>query len=115
MQSKKERCRRFLVSHSNVFLLICMVLLFLVFLGFVGKADQKEVNSLAGETISFLETVCQRYDSYAYGQTADVLKDIFDKAEGVREFATTEELSDEDYLLRFSKTHRITGILVTDG
>ena len=115
MQSKKERCRRFLASHNNVFVLTGMILLFLIFLIFVGKADQREVNSLAGETISFLETVCQRYDSYAYGQTADVLKDIFDKAEGVREFATTEELSDEDYLLRFSKTHRITGILVTDG
>lgn len=82
---------------------------------FVYETDRKDIVSLADETIDFMESVCQRYDSYAKGRYASTLKDLFDKAQGLKEFTITKRLESDDFLLKFAKSQGLTGILVTDG
>lgn len=99
----------------NILLFGCMIALLAFFLVFVYETDRKEVSNLADETIDFIESVCQRYDSYTEGQHAVVLKDIFDKAEGLRQFTVTERLESNDFLLKFAKSQDLSGVLITDG
>lgn len=100
--------------YPNILLFGCMVALLAFFLMFVYETDRKDVANLADETIHFLESVCQRYDSYMEGQHAVILKDIFDKAEGLRQFTVTERLESNDFLLKFAKNQDLSGVLITD-
>lgn len=114
MENKKESTGRNLLFRPNIILLFCMAVLLAFFLMFVYETDRKDIISLADETIAFMESVCQRYDGYAKGQYASTLKDIFDKAQGLKEFTATKRLEDDDFLLKFAKSQGLTGILVTD-
>lgn len=114
MMEKEYKRKKNLYIRSNVILLICVILLLIFFLIYVYKADRKEVSGLADETISFLETVCQRYDNYALGQRADALKDILDKVEGLRDFTSEENLKNADFLKEYADTMGLSGIAVLD-
>lgn len=109
---QKKLIHRFF--YPNTILFSCMIILLVFFLLFVHETDRKDVSNLADETIDFLESVCQRYDGYAEGQHAVILKDIFDKAEGLRQFTATKRLESDDFLLKFAKSQDLTGILITD-
>ena len=115
MKNKKESSEGMLLLRPNILLLFCMAVLLAFFLMFVYETDRKDIASLADETIGFMKSVCQRYDGYARGRYAATLKDIFDKAEGLKEFTITERLESDDFLLKFAKSQGLTGILVTDG
>ena len=114
MKNKKENAGRDLLFRPNMILLFCMAVLLAFFLMFVYETDRKDIVSLADETIAFMESVCQRYDGYARGQYASTLKDIFDKAQNLKEFMATKRLENDDFLLKFAKSQGLTGILVTD-
>lgn len=114
MTVKTNRRKESWFLRSNKVLLGCVVLLLAFFLIYVYKADRKEVSSLADETISFLETVCQRYDNYALGQRSASLKDTLDKAEGLRDFISEERLENADFLEEYARTMGLSGIVVTD-
>lgn len=114
MKNKKENASRDLLFRPNMILLFCMVVLLAFFLMFVYETDRKDIISLADETIAFMESVCQRYDGYARGQYASTLKNIFDKAQNLKEFTATKRLENDDFLLKFAKSQGLTGILVTD-
>ena len=114
MKNKKENASRYLLFRPNMILLFCMAVLLAFFLMFVYETDRKDIVSLADETIAFMESVCQRYDGYSRGQYASTLKDIFDKAQNLKEFMATKRLENDDFLLKFAKSQGLTGILVTD-
>ena len=99
----------------NLMLLAGIVFLLAVFLVFVHRNDLHEISNLADETISFMESVCQRYDNYAAGNRASELKNAFDKADVLAEFTDTQNLEDPDFLLRFAQAQSLSGVLVTDG
>ena len=99
----------------NLMLLAGIVFLLAVFLVFVHRNDLHEISNLADETISFMESVCQRYDNYAAGNRASELKNAFDKADVLAEFTDTQNLEDPDFLLRFAQAQSLNGVLVTDG
>lgn len=111
--SRSKLVHRFF--YPNILLFGCMIALLAFFLVFVYETDRKDVGNLADETIDFIESVCQRYDSYTEGQHAVILKDIFDKAEGLRQFTVTDRLENNDFLLKFAKSQDLSGILITDG
>lgn len=115
MKNKKENAGGRLLLRPNILLLLCMAVLLLFFLIFMYETDRRDIASLADETLEFMASVCQRYDGYAKGHYAAELKDIFDKAEGLREFTITERLESDNFLLKFAKGQGLTGILVTDG
>ena len=99
----------------NLMLLAGIVFLLAVFLVFVHRNDLHEISNLADETITFMESVCQRYDNYAAGNRANELKNVFDKADVLAEFTDTQNLEDPDFLLRFAQAQALSGVLVTDG
>ena len=113
--AKENNRKKSWYMRSNAFLLFLMILLLALFLTYVYKADRREISSLADETISFLETVCQRYDNYGLGQRAAALKDTLDKAEGLRDFISAEKLENSEFLKEYAETMELSGILVTDG
>ena len=112
MNDKRPRRRGVTV---NLMLLAGIIFLLAVFLVFVHKNDLHEISNLADETISFMESVCQRYDNYAAGNRATELKNAFDKTAGLAEFTPTENLEDPDFLLHFVQTQSLSGVLVTNG
>ena len=114
MKNDKKNKSGYFFFKPNVFLLFCMSVLLAFFLMFVYEADRKDIISIADETIDFMESVCQRYDSYAKGQSAIILKNIFDKADSLREFASTKNLEDDNFLLKFAQNQELAGILITD-
>ena len=115
MKNKKENDGSTLLLKPNVLLLFFMAVLLAFFLMFVYETDRKDIANIADETINFMESVCQRYDGYAKGQYASTLKNIFDKAEGLRELTTEKSLENDAFLLKFAKAQSLTGILITDG
>ncbi len=115
MENKKEHDSSTLLLKPNVLLLFFMAVLLAFFLIFVYETDRKDIANIADETINFMESMCQRYDSYAKGQYASTLKNIFDKAEGLQELTTEKSLENDTFLLKFAKAQSLTGILVTDG
>lgn len=112
-REKKPSEKHWYFQIDKVFLLF-LILLVALFLVIVHKGDRKDIAGLADETIDFLESVCQRYDNYAEGQKSATLKDIFDKAQGLAEFASAEKLEDSEFLLKFAKNQELSGILVVD-
>ena len=101
--------------RPNLALLAAMAVLLVVFLGFVVQADQKEISSLADDTIDFLISVCQRYDDYASGQDAADLNSVLNKTQGIARFASAELLADPEKLSQYISTIGLTGLLVTDA
>ena len=114
MTEKESGQKRKRYIRSNLILLLCMVLLLVFFLIYAYKSDRREVSRLADETISFLETVCKRYDNYALGQKSASLKDVLDKAESLRDFIAEEKLEDTDFLENYIETAGLSGVAVTD-
>lgn len=114
MTGKESNRKRKWYVRSNAILLLCVILLLVFFLIYAYKADRKEVSDLADETISFLETVCKRYDNYALGQRAASLEDVLDKAEGLRDFISEEKLGDDSFLEEYAETMGLSGVAVTD-
>ena len=102
------------LRHPDIALFALMAMLLLLFLGFVFRSDQKEIGSLADETIDFLTSVCQRYDDYAAGQDASDLNSVLNKTLGIAEFASPELLADSDRLSQYVSAIGLTGLLVTD-
>ncbi len=115
MKNKKEHDSSALLLKPNVLLLFLMAILLAFFLMFVYETDRRDIANVADETINFMESMCQRYDTYSKGQYASTLKAIFDKAEGLRELTTEKSLENDTFLLKFAKAQSLTGILVTDG
>lgn len=115
MTGKESNQKRKWYIRSNAILLLCVILLLVFFLIYAYKADRKEVSDLADETISFLETVCKRYDNYALGQRAASLEDVLDKAEGLRDFISEEKLGDDSFLEEYAETMELSGVAVTDA
>lgn len=99
--------------RTNAVLFFCILLLFVFFLIYVYRTDRKEAANLADETIAFLETVCQRYDRYAQGESAAALETILNKAQALREFMEDDQ-PEKTFLEQFVKTQELTGVLVTD-
>ncbi len=115
MTGKESDRKRKWYVRSNAILLLCVILLLVFFLIYAYKADRKEVSDLADETISFLETVCKRYDNYALGQRAASLEDVLDKAKGLSDFISEEKLEDDSFLEEYTETMGLSGVAVTDA
>ena len=79
-------------AAANRALLAGMILLLAVFLTVMYHYDLKDISALADETLEFMKSVCQRYDSYAAGNLADSQKVVYDKTKVLAEFADTDWL-----------------------
>ena len=115
MTNMQKKQKTGLMNYADRFLLIGVTIFFCFFLLVVYRADRRDIEKLADETIDFLETVCQRYDGYAEGQKAARLKDVQDKAVGLSKLVLSERIENADYLMEFAKVQELTGVLVTDG
>lgn len=115
MGFEQNKPRSFLHRWANQLMMGTMVLLLAVFLVVVHNSDLDNISFVADETLSFMRSVCQRYDGYATGHRISALKDIYDKANGLASLAPTEDLQSTTYLERFIDTQSLTGVLVTDG
>ena len=99
---------------ANWVLMFGMVLLLAAFLTVVYRNDLKEISALADETLEFMKSVCQRYDSYAAGNLADRQKVVYDKTKVLAKFADIDWLHSPDQLLRYAKEEQLSGVLVTN-
>jgi len=107
------------LSKENIFrvewsLLACFIVLLAVFLFTVVQNDQRDISTLADETISFLETLCQRYDDYDAGQAAADLNTVLNKTQGLTEFSPGYLLSSQSYVSQYVSELSLSGLLVTD-
>ncbi|WP_432630009.1 ATP-binding protein [Brotaphodocola sp.] len=91
------------------------ILLLLIYLGVVYKNDRKYIADLADETITFMESVCQRYDNYELGNQAKTRQDLLEKAEVLTDFVARDQLANQDFLTEFARRGGLSGVLVLDS
>lgn len=90
------------------------ILLLLIYLMMVYRNDRRYIADLADETITFMESVCQRYDNYELGSQAKVRQSLLEKADILTDFVSRDQLADQDFLTEFAKKSGLDGILVLD-
>ncbi len=99
---------------GGIFLLVSLVAL--VFLGFnVRSQDLRETESLAEETVSYLENECRKFDNYTAGISANSLQKLLDTADALKTFAGPDSMDSSDFLHDFIRTVHVSGIIVTDS
>lgn len=91
-----------------------IVLLFVFFMVFVYRNDKSDASVLAGETIEFLKTVCQRYDRYEIGRKASALNTVYEKSRWLAGYTSTDNLQSSFFLKRFAAERGLSGVIVTD-
>ncbi len=108
-------------SPENLFRIIGGVFLLasigaLAFLGVsVRSQDLRETESLAEETVSYLETECRKFDNYTAGLSANTLQKLLDTADTLKTFADPDSMASSDFLHEFIRTAHVSGIIVTDS
>ena len=110
-EGTRAKGRRFTANEA---LLIGMFLLLGIFLVVTYHNDRNDLSALADETLEFMKSVCQRYDSYAAGKLADSQKVVYDKTEVLAEFADTDWLHNPEQLLKYVQEQQLSGVLVTN-
>ena len=112
MRGKKKTGHVHVAANRALF--AGMILLLAVFLTVMYHYDLKDISALADETLEFMKSVCQRYDSYAAGNLADSQKVVYDKTKVLAEFADTDWLYSPEQLLKYAEEEQLSGVLVTN-
>ena len=105
------------LKRMHLIIGIFLVISIIVFgsIGFtIQYQDLNETYNMAEKTTAFLKAECQKYDNYIRGNSASTLESLLDTAEGLDQFISQEELSDEGFLDRFIRTEHIGGVLMLD-
>ena len=90
------------------------ILMLGIYLLVVCRDDRRYIADLADETISFIESVCQRYDNYSLGNQSKVRQDLLEKADVLTDFLLRGQDSDAEFLEVFAKKSHLSGVLVLD-
>lgn len=110
--SRGEKKKTYVIT--GIFLLASIVVFaLLVFL--TQHRDLRETFSQAQETISFLETECEKFDNYSQGNSAKSMQDILDSAIGLKTFVPAPKLRDSDFLKEYIHAEHVSGVLVLDA
>ena len=102
------------MKNKRRMILLCVFALFFAFLFVTVKNDKKSISSLADETLDFLESVCKRYDGYTVGNSAEMLKEVYDKANSLTGYTSASSITDEEFLLDYVDKMDLSGVLVLD-
>lgn len=113
IKNKKTPSLRLLYLISSILLFVSIIIF--IILGFsVQYQDLNETYSLAREATSYLESECLKYDNYTRGNSARSLQDLIDTATSLKNFISSSELTDSDFLHTFIRTEHVSGIIVLD-
>lgn len=74
--------------------------------------DYKDAEEVVSETLSYVKTVCRRYDNYVLGKKTEQLIDVLHKAKMAGSYFSEEKLTDNDILSKFIMWQDIDGIVV---
>lgn len=111
--NKKLYSHKIIRIVSGIFLIISVVVF--VLLGFnVQHQDLKDTYALAEETQTLLEKECEKYNNYTLGLSAQSTQNILDKAIGLRDFISEEQLQTSDFLKKFIQSEHLGGVIVLD-
>ena len=111
---KSERRDRFRI-HTYFLITLLVVLGILVMFGvynIVTRAERRSMEMNAGETLDFLQSVCQRYDDYQLGNTTRDLQSTIGKVRVIRDYGQYKEITSDAYLLSHARNQNLTGIFV---
>lgn len=111
---KSERRDRFRI-HTYFLITLLVVLGILVMFGvynIVTRAERRSMEMNAGETLDFLQSVCQRYDDYQLGNTTRDLQSTIGKGRVIRDYGQYKEITSDAYLLSHARNQNLTGIFV---
>lgn len=111
--NKKLYSHKIIRIVSGLFLIISVVV-FIVFGAGVQYQDLKETYALAEETQTFLQKECEKYNNYILGLSAQSTQNILDKAMGLRDFVSEEEIQNSDFLKTFIRSEHLGGVIVLD-
>ena len=111
--NKKQYSHKIVRIVSGVFLIIS-VIVFLVLGLNVQRQDLKETYALAEETQTFLGKECEKYNNYILGLSAQSSQGILDKAIGLRNFISKEQIQNSDFLQTYIRTEHLGGVIVLD-
>ncbi len=111
---KSEQRDRFRI-HTYFLIMLLVVLGNLVMFGvynIVTGAERRSMEVNAGETLDFLQSVCQRYDDYQLGNTTRDLQSTIGKVRVIRDYGQYKEITSDSYLLSHARNQNLTGIFV---
>ena len=87
----------------------------LVIYGLITRIDLNSISASAENTLTFLQSTCQKYDDYQLGNTTKDLQTLINKAKILAGYAEPEELTDPDFLSEYMKKQNLSGIMVVDS
>ena len=114
MKSERQDGFRF---HAYFLIMILVVLgnlvLFIVY-HIATQAEKRSMEVNAGETLDFLQTICQKYDDYQLGNTTRDLQSTIGKVRVIRDYGQYKEITNDAYLLTYARNQNLTGVFVLD-
>lgn len=99
---------------AGIFLLVSIVV-FAVLVFVTQYRDLQETFAQAKETVSFLETECEKFDNYNRGNSARSLQSLLDSAIGLKTYVPLEKIRDNDFLKDYIHAEHVSGVLVVDA
>lgn len=96
-------------------LLLAGVIVMLVIYGLITRIDLKNISVSAENTLTFLQSTCQKYDDYQLGNTTKDLQTLINKAKILAGYAEPEEIQDPGFLSEYMKKQNLSGIMVVDA
>ena len=112
-ENKKLYFHKIIRIVSGIFLVISVIVFILLGLN-VQRQDLKDTYALAEETQTLLEKECEKYNNYTLGNSAQSTQEILDKAIGLRDFISKEQIQSSEFLKRYIQSEHLGGVIVLD-
>ncbi len=114
MKSERQDWFRFRAYFLIMLLLVIGNLVIFVVYHIATQAEKRSMEVNAGETLDFLQSVCQKYDDYQLGNTTRDLQSTIGKVRVIRDYAQYKEITSDAYLLTHARNQNLTGVFVLD-
>ena len=112
MKSERQDWFRFHACFLIIILLVVGNLMMFVVYHIATQAERKSMEMNAGQTLDFLQSVCQKYDDYQLGNTTRDLQSTIGKVRVIRDYGQYKEITSDAYLLTHARNQNLTGIFV---
>ena len=90
-----------------------ILLLLFVFL-VTTDVEKKNIRSNADETVSFLQSICQKYDDYQLGDKTKDLQVLTDKTMILAAYMENDEVNGAKEIRQFAQNRYLTGVFLLD-
>ena len=108
------RGHRRMIAIGVAFMLLNVIVLAALFVTATYR-DLEKTTGFARETVSFLETTCEKYDNYNQGKASNASQDLSNIANAFAKFLPKERVGIDDSLIgEFVHAEQLSGMIVLD-